>query len=256
MRVSDRSIVLGLVIVSVAGISGVGTGPPAAPPPTGLERITVQSVTLPPGETVGIGFHPTPRRAKLVVTPPSPKLRACPGDEMATLASDPSASSWGEKWQAGDCRKLGSDGRLRLPGHSEHLSVVLVNQASRKVAIEKVRLVYDQHDYLKFVRLPALSPQANSPAIVAPLELLDNAQLADGSGIWDSGQHARLELIDRSGQVLRSADGDRGTTVSFLDIGRSTPPDERLALRIVNLSETPMAPTIYIEISPARPFSD
>jgi hypothetical protein len=256
VRVIDRAFAVGLYISSVASTSGIAAGPPAPPPPSGLERITVRGVMLPPGETVGIGFHPTARRAKLVVTPPSPKLRACPGDGMARLATDSGASGWGKSWRAGDCRKLGSDGRLRLPGHSEHVSVVIVNRASRQVVIERVRLIYDQQDYLKFVRLPSLRPKATSPEVVAPLELLDNAQLADGSGIWDSGQRGRLELIDRSGQVLDSSEGNGGMTVSFLDAGRSAPGDERLAMRVVNLSDTPMAPTIYIEISPARPFSD
>lgn len=119
-----------------------------APAPSGLERIRVRDITLGTGETVGIGFHPTVQPAKLVVTPRSSGLEVCPGDGMAKPVADPGASGWGDAWPAGDCRALETDGTLRLPGRSEHLSVVIVNKAPREARIAELRLVYDQQDYL------------------------------------------------------------------------------------------------------------
>ncbi|MEX2255373.1 MAG: hypothetical protein WEC34_08040 [Acidimicrobiia bacterium] len=223
--------------------------PPRPSVPKGLERIMVDGVSLAPGDTLGIGFHPTPRPARVVVDPPTAAVAVCPGTNSGEVAVAPNSSSWADVWPAGDCRSVGRSGMVRLPSRSEHVLVVIANRGGANVALRRVELVYDQHDYLKFVHLPTLAPGDHSARVILPIDLLDNAQRADVSCSCGLEQPVRLELVDSSGEALRTAESI-GANLSFLDVGRDERDQRVVAARVMNVSDAPLAPTVNIEISP------
>jgi hypothetical protein len=224
--------------------------PPRPPAPKGLEQIVVEDVSLEPGDAVGIGFHPTPRPAQLVVDPPAAEVEICPGTNGGEVAVAPHSSSWADVWPAGNCRSADRTGTIRLPSRSEHVLVVVANRGGESLALRRVALIYDQQDHYKFVSLPTLAPGDHSARVILPLDLLDDARSADASCNCGLEQPVRLELLDASGEVSRAAEGI-GATVSFLEAGRGKRDKSVVALRVMNVSDAPLAPTVNIEISPS-----
>jgi hypothetical protein len=169
-------------------------------------RIRVRDVTLGPGDSVGIAFHPTKDRAKvLVVSDQVASLRLCAGTGGGEPASNDSASSWAEHWRGHVCRRIDGRRSLTLPSFSAHVAFVIHNGGDKSTDVNGITLSYRAHDRYNVVRLPDLAPGAVSGRVFVPTDG-ERTAIVGAQASWQLMAPGVLQLsIGSSSELLAEA---------------------------------------------------
>jgi hypothetical protein len=224
---------------------------PAASTVSGVDspstRIRVRDVTLGPGDSVGIAFHPTEDRAKVLVVGRRASLRLCAGTGEGELASNRGESSWAEHWRGDVCRRIDWRRSLTLPSFSEHVAFVIRNGGDKSTDVNGITLSYRAHDRYNVVRLPDLAPGTVSGRVVVPT---DGARMTSvgAQASWQLMAPGVLQLsIGSSSEILAEAprNTEAYTVSASIDTTTLLPREARdVVARVRNTGSKPIRPTV------------